>query len=323
MATGPLNNKKMATGPLINENMATGPLSEKITTIHDPTAKFTHITSTAKAVLIDPNVPLVSESPSVPNSVPVQDCSAAAPMPPIALPTPTCSTATSSQERLLPATNEPVSIFIDLETTGLHPIQTVQPIQISGRAVLGSLVKTFDKFMLPTVAIDEGASKFSRLFVKEERLVRLMDKIKEEYEELEGVVPIVTGLELFWDWVEEMASMQPSKNVFLVCYSYNKFDLQVLKYNMKREKVEIPSSLGGRLLESEPMDGFQKKLGVKSRRLADVVREVLGREYKLDAHDATHDVKALHLFVKKLADNMGLKLTQVLAMDTRRIWFGL
>ena len=36
----------------------------------------------------------------------------------------------------------------------------------------------------------------------------------------------------------------------------------------------IPSRLEGRLVESEPMAGFQRKLGAKARRLADVVREV-------------------------------------------------
>ena len=44
--------------------------------------------------------------------------------------------------------------------------------------------------------------------------------------------------------------------------------------------------------------------------MADVVREVLGKEYQLDAHDAIHDVKTLHLFVKKLADREVVTLTK-------------
>ena len=92
---------------------------------------------------------------------------------------------------------------------------------------------------------------------------------------------------------------------------------------MRSENVMIPSSLEGRLVESEPMAGFQRKLGVRARRLADVVREVLGKEYKLDAHDARNDVKALHLFVKKLADREGITLTKVLAMDIMKTGFKL
>ena len=38
--------------------------------------------------------------------------------------------------------------------------------------------------------------------------------------------------------------------------------MQVLKFNMREENVMIPSSLEGRLVESEPMAGFQRKLGV-------------------------------------------------------------
>ena len=92
---------------------------------------------------------------------------------------------------------------------------------------------------------------------------------------------------------------------------------------MRRENVRIPSCLEGRLVESEPMAGFQRKLGVRARRLADVVREVLGKEYKLDAHDGRNYVKALHLLVKKLADREGITLTKVLAMDSRKTVFKL
>ena len=92
---------------------------------------------------------------------------------------------------------------------------------------------------------------------------------------------------------------------------------------MSREEVCIPITLQGRLVESEPMDGFQRQLGVKGRRLRDVVREVLGEEYQYGEHDAREDVKVLHLFVNQLASKRGLSLTEVLAMDTRRVMFEL
>jgi len=263
-------------------------------------AVFTNIAPTSSTnVSHVPNSPLLSDPPSITSS-----------SIPTALPSPASSSPSS----------EPVAIFIDLETTGLHPIQDVQPVQIAARAVVGSLVRTFDKYMIPSVSIEIDASRVHKLYVQGGQLVRLVNGMKEE---LEGVVSVATGLELFWDWVEEMAGIQPRQNVFLVCYAFNKFDFQVLKFNMKRENMMIPSSLEGRLVEIEPMAGFQRKLGVKSRRLADVVREVLGKEYQLDAHDARHDVEALHLFLKKLADREGILLTKVLAMDTRKTVFKL
>ena len=48
---------------------------------------------------------------------------------------------------------------------------------------------------------------------------------------------------------------------------------------------------------------------------------MLSGKSELDAHDARHDVKALHLFVKKLADREGITLTKVLAMDIRKTVF--
>ena len=122
---------------------------------------------------------------------------------------------------------EPVSIFLDLETTDLKPVKIVQPVQLAARAVMGDTVRIFNKYMNPSISIAAGSSNVHHLYLVEGQLVRVVDGVEEE---LEGVVSVKTGLELFWDWVEEMGRLQPDMDVYMVCYSYNKFDIQVKKF---------------------------------------------------------------------------------------------
>ena len=51
--------------------------------------------------------------------------------------------------------------------------------------MVGSLVRTFDKYMFPSVPIEADASRVHKLYVQGEQLVKL---VIGEKEELEGVV---------------------------------------------------------------------------------------------------------------------------------------
>ena len=135
--------------------------------------EFTNValTSTTNVSLI-PESPLISEPPSTTNSTGFGS-----------LLTGTLSTPLLP---LIPApsspSNEPIAIFIDIETIGLHPVKDIQPVQLAARAVEGTLVRTFDKYMIPSAHIEADTSRVHKLFVQEGQLVRLVNGVKEEME---------------------------------------------------------------------------------------------------------------------------------------------
>jgi len=216
-------------------------------------------------------------------------------------------------------TVDPLLVVIDLETTGLSPVNganAVQPVQIGAVASIGGKQMLFNAYILPTIPIDPSASEVNGFFVKNGKLLR--KRLKGEGEEILSSVSVKDGLQQFWTWLESLRGEGEGRNLLITAHNGGAFDFPILMANMTNHGVSIPSSLFGQVQCADTYKAFKKLFSERGEGGQSCKLETLLQKYhplwrETQAHDGLKDARDLKDLLGWLGATMNLSPAEIVS----------
>ncbi|XP_034092019.1 protein PML-like [Gymnodraco acuticeps] len=189
-------------------------------------------------------------------------------------------------------------VFFDLETTGLS--KSCEMVQLA--AVSGG--HSLNLYLIPRGQMQRGASKVTGFMVRRQRLYLHRQ-------------PVFTNT-LREALVSFIAFLQMFRHPLVVGHNIRRFDCPVLARALEELdlRAEFEAAVSGYVDTLPLAREMLKERGLKSFRQENLVRELLGVNYK--AHDALEDVRALQALYSVLQPTPELICRHLFTLDTMK-----
>jgi len=189
-------------------------------------------------------------------------------------------------------------VYFDLETTGLK-LNTDQICSIAASRYNGTDFKKkkveFEAFLTPTCDFDPNATKLNGMKIKNNKLLKKGKRVK--------ALESKKGLRKFLKWIK---SLNKDK-IVLVAHNCILYDAILLKNNLKRCKLSLPSNIvfadtRNMIKEFRKYPNGVKKL--KDEKLETCLRHFLNEK---QSHEATSDTIGLMKIARKVSKKLGFE----------------